>query len=80
MLIYINKGTVRVCVCVCVCVLPLTQRNSLLQYSVGLSVSNTYINGTTLPVSQLEQGGGFAATAVLVINKGEFIWIFPHLI
>ena len=33
-----------------------------------LSVSNTYTNGTTLPVSQLEQGG----TKVLVIKKIQY--------
>ena len=30
------------------------------------STSNTYTNNANLSVSQLEQGGGFAATEVLV--------------
>ena len=44
-----------------------------------LSVSNTYINGATMPVSQLEQGGGFAATEVLVFNISESLLLHCYI-
>ena len=54
MWIYINKVTVRLHVCVSYFLIQFDQ------FWIWYSDCDTYTNGATLPVSQLEQGGALA--------------------